>query len=129
MTPKLETKIAAGVLLSLLVVGTVCVLSYQSVHEARATSRLVAHTYQVLTQLDAAVGNLTDAEAGTRGYLLTGEESYLERQGKNFMDGRAALQDLGRLTRDDASQQARIASLTGKFDHKVAFLEETTQLR
>ena len=129
MTEKLETKIAAVALVSFIVVGAVCALSYRSVHEARATSRMVAHTYEVLTELNAAVGNLTDAEAGTRGYLLTGDNSYLERQTKNFVKSRAALRELAGSTRDDAAQQARLASLRQKFEDKIAFLEETTRLR
>ena len=129
MSEKLETKIAAVALLSFIVVGAVCALSYRSVHEARATSRMVAHTYEVLTELNAAVGNLTDAEAGTRGYLLTGDNSYLGRQTKNFVKSRAALRELAGSTRDDAAQQARLASLRQKFDDKIAFLEETARLR
>ncbi len=121
MAAKLETKIAAGALVTFVVVGTVCLLSYQSVHEARVTSRMVAHTYQVLTQLHAAVGDLTDAEAGTRGYLLSGESSYLGRQTENFREGRAAMQELTALTREDTVQQGRIASLRQKSTTKSPF--------
>ena len=36
------------------------------------------HTYEVLNSLDETVGQLSDAETGQRGYLLTGDETYLE---------------------------------------------------
>ena len=36
------------------------------------------HTYEVLNSLDETVGLLSDAETGQRGYLLTGDEAYLE---------------------------------------------------
>ena len=49
MGGKLETKVAVGGLLTFLVVAIVCVISYQTVREANATSRTVARTYQVLT--------------------------------------------------------------------------------
>ncbi len=129
MAAKLETKIAIGALLTALVIAAVCVLSYWSVREADETSRLVAHTYEVLTQLEAALGNLTEAEAGTRGYLLTGENSYLETQEENFANARGALDGLAGFIRGNAVQEARLASLRQKFEQKIAFLIETTQLR
>ncbi len=129
MRAKLETKIAAAALLTLLVIGAVCLLSYQRVRQANETARMVAHTYEALTQLNAALAALTDAEAGVRGYLLTGESSYLERQEKNFIDSSASLQNVATLTHDNPAQQTRVASLKQKFDQKIAFLKEATQLR
>jgi signal transduction histidine kinase/CHASE3 domain sensor protein len=129
MRAKLETKIAAGALLTVLVIGAVCVLSYQRVREANETSRMVAHTYEALTQLNAAVGTLTDAEAGVRGYLLTGQTSYLGRQERNFIVAHASLQYLAALIHDNPVQQTRLASLRQKFDEKIAFLKEAIELR
>ena len=33
------------------------------------------HTYEVLNSLDETIGQLSDAETGQRGYLLTGDET------------------------------------------------------
>ena len=53
-------------------------LSYQSL-QARATAvRSVNHTNEVRLQLNLLLSDLTDAETGQRGFLLTGLEPYLE---------------------------------------------------
>ena len=46
--------------------------------EVRDSVRLVTHTLQVERQFDLARTLLTDAETGQRGFLLTGDESYLQ---------------------------------------------------
>jgi len=38
----------------------------------------VAHTFEVLQNLDLVLSSLTDAETGERGYVLTGTATYLE---------------------------------------------------
>ena len=38
----------------------------------------MAQTHEVIVGLDAVLSNLRDAETGQRGYLLTGDERYLE---------------------------------------------------
>src|SRR5438067_12388355 len=40
-------------------------------------SRWVQHTYNVIDALDDLLGAARDAELGQRGYLLTGDSSYL----------------------------------------------------
>ena len=39
---------------------------------------LVTHTHEVLSALDDVFGYVKDAETGQRGYIITGDESYLE---------------------------------------------------
>src|SRR5213080_111747 len=41
------------------------------------TGRWVFHTHDVLRQIDAIQSTLVDADAGERGYLLTGDDAYL----------------------------------------------------
>ena len=43
------------------------------------SGRWVIHTREVLNALDELVASVRDAEAAQRGYLLTGDESYLHR--------------------------------------------------
>src|SRR5258708_30914190 len=52
--------------------------SYQNTARFAEASEWRKHTYEVLRNLDETVAPLVDAENGQRGYLLTGEESYLE---------------------------------------------------
>ncbi|WP_432545642.1 methyl-accepting chemotaxis protein [Kineococcus sp. SYSU DK004] len=89
----------------------------------------VAHTHEVLDALDAVTGSLKDAETGQRGYLVTGEERYLEP----WTTGqRAAVEELDRvasLTADNAGQQERVQELRPLVDAKFAEMQQTIDLR
>ena len=73
--------IASIVVFAILVLVAVVALAW--VHDVNTrrlleTTRLVEHSQVVLTELEAALSSVKDAETGQRGYLLTGQPSYLE---------------------------------------------------
>jgi len=47
--------------------------SYRNTADSLRLAQWREHTYEVLNSLDNAVGRLSDAETGQRGYLLTGK--------------------------------------------------------
>jgi two-component system sensor histidine kinase EvgS len=61
-----------------LLVLLVAVLSFWSFRQTEAAAELRKHTYAVINRADALQSELTDAETGERGYLLTGNEAFLE---------------------------------------------------
>ena len=62
-------------LASLIVIGAV---SYQSTGRLMETASWVARTHKILENLEAVLSALKDAESGQRGFIITGEERYLE---------------------------------------------------
>ena len=76
--PLLPGAAAAGFATALVAVGVIAWFSYES---QRATGELrarVTHTVSVVDGLQSLKAMLVDAETGQRGYLITGEEAYLE---------------------------------------------------
>ena len=59
------------------IVAVVGLASYTGINRARAARELVWHTRQVIETSFATLAAFQDAETGQRGFLLTGEESYL----------------------------------------------------
>ena len=87
------------------------------------------HTYEVLRTLEGTVAGVVDAETGQRGYLLTGDEAYLDTY-------REATNNLGQITRhlkdltsDNPNQQKRIQTLEPLIEKKLAELQRTIDLR
>ncbi|MFO1341237.1 MAG: CHASE3 domain-containing protein, partial [Burkholderiaceae bacterium] len=78
--PKLAMPL--GWMLGFAVAGTLLVLqalvSYVSVQANRQISAELATTNEVLDRLQMILSGLKDGETGQRGYLLTGDEAYLE---------------------------------------------------
>jgi PAS domain S-box-containing protein len=89
----------------------------------------VAHTHEVLAALEGVLATLTDAETGQRGYLLTGDERYLQPYDdalKRVADEVTHLRDL---TRDNPDQQRRFPRLQEAIDRKLRELARTVELR
>jgi methyl-accepting chemotaxis protein len=122
-------KLAAGFGLALAVLIAVGSLSYWSLARLIDNSTWQTHTYEVLTELEALLSLLKDAETGQRGFLLTGEESYL----KPYHDAKGgigrALERLKDLTRDNPDQRPRLEALKARSDDKLQELQQTIELR
>jgi hypothetical protein len=73
----IEKKTLIGFGLASTVLVGINVLAYWSFNKHRQTADWLAHTYQVQQKIELTHAELTEAETGQRGYLLTGEESYL----------------------------------------------------
>ena len=67
-----------GVGLALFAVALSAFFIYGSLQTRRAAADRVSHTLEVLRQAETVLSSLKDAETGQRGFLLTGEERYLE---------------------------------------------------
>ena len=72
------TKIGAGITLALIILVIIGTVSYQSTSSLLEASTSVEHTYEVIHDVEQVIGSLNTAETGQRGYIITGEERYLE---------------------------------------------------
>jgi len=103
--------------------------SYRNTVTFSDASEWRKHTYEVLRNIDAVEAGLVDAETGQRGYLLTGEESYLEPYHTAVKDINHTIASLKSLTSDNPNQQRRIQSLEPLVDDKLTELQLTVDLR
>jgi CHASE3 domain sensor protein len=89
----------------------------------------VDHTFRVLGAIDASLLLLQDAETGQRGFIITGDDSYLAP----FQAGRdkipSALDDLAALVADNATHLPRIESLRRLSGVKLSELQDTIATR
>ena len=76
--------------------------SYRQIDEAAA---LRMHTAVVLSDANSLMAELVDAETGQRGFLLTGDEAYLQPYLKVREGLEARLQALRKLTTVEAAQK------------------------
>src|SRR5258707_15772476 len=74
----LEKRILAGFIICSLILLVVAVISFKNSEKFIDTNQWVNHTHEVLYQLDQVLVNAVDAETGERGFIITGNESYLE---------------------------------------------------
>ena len=104
-------------------------LSYRYNILLRENRDLVVHTYQVINAIDGLLIRLEDAETGQRGYIITGDASYLAPYERTSVDLPNALAALDRLVADNHPQVSRVASLRTAVTAKIDELGTTIVLR
>jgi methyl-accepting chemotaxis protein len=76
-----------------------------------AAQDMNVHTYKVMDEADAMLAALIDIETGSRGYMLTGVDSFLEPLTKGRQSFDTHWHTIKDLTADNASQQRRLDAL------------------
>jgi CHASE3 domain sensor protein len=122
-------KIAAGFTLAFVLLVAVGAVSYQSITSLTRTSYEVAHAHVVLEHLTTTLSLLKDAETGQRGFVITGDEAYLEPYDHALGALPATLKELRQLTADDVAQQRRIDQAEPMVAEKLAELKRTIESR
>lgn len=89
MQQSLKSNLRIGLGLSLLVLFTSSLASWVSITNLIRSSDLVARSNEIIFTLDNVISAVKDAETGQRGYLLTGDNVFLEPYngaGENVLD-------------------------------------------
>jgi signal transduction histidine kinase len=118
-----------GFALSCVILAFVGVASHHRLSELREASRAVEHTHEVRTELERVLSLLNDAEAGQRGFLLTGAVAYLELYKVALASLPTRLEHLRQLTADNPRQQERLAALDALIQQKMTELSATIAAR
>ncbi len=110
----------------LLAIGVATLVAYARV---RAMGEMVVRAHGVIEAADRVSADLTDAETGQRGYLLTGREVYLAPYRRAAAALAADTVSLRRQTADNPQEAARLRRLLPVLDRKMGELEQTIELR
>ncbi len=122
-------RITMGFGLAIVLLLALAFASYRSTKSFQDTSDLRQRSHQVLLKLEAVRILLLNAETGQRGYLLVGEDSYLEPYRSATREVDQTLRDLRALTADNPTAQARLGRLDPLVRMKLDELAETVALR
>jgi methyl-accepting chemotaxis protein len=123
------TKIGTGYAAALAMFIVVGTLFYQSLNKLIDVGDWVTHTHKVLEELNSTLQALTDAETGQRGFILTGDEAYLEPYRTGISVVRQYLDDVRFLTQDNASQQRRLDTLDPMVNQRLKSLADLLDLQ
>jgi PAS domain S-box-containing protein len=105
------------------------VISYHNTNQLIKNEERVVQTVQVLEQLESTLSTLKDAETGQRGYILTGDEAYLQPYQDAITRLDRQLASLKPLTADHPEQQRRLAILEQQARNRLKIIRQTITLR
>ncbi|HEX4024187.1 MAG TPA: response regulator [Steroidobacteraceae bacterium] len=121
--------VLAGFVLAAVAVVLIAYFSFQSLQQRTRTADGVTHTLQVTEALQGLLSTMTGAETGERGYLLTGNETYLELYTNARAEVAGEIVDLRRLAAGNDAQQQRIDTLEQLATSKIDAMTQTIALR
>lgn len=122
-------------LLPVLLVGAMCLvavntwLAFNAVEALERGQFWVQHTYQVIAQVERIMSAAKDAETGERGYLITGDERYLEPYVTAQKELPEEMQAFEALTADNPNQQERIRVMRTREAVRMALLQKAIDMR
>lgn len=122
-------KIASGYLVALLILIVIGFIGVRNSANLLENGAAVEHTLDVLRELQAILSELQDAETGQRGYIITGEDRYLEPYNSGAQNVFTMVRNAREETIDNPLQQQRIDSLEPRIEEKLAELQLTIDLR
>jgi diguanylate cyclase (GGDEF)-like protein len=108
--------------------GTFIFFSLRTLIES---NRKVSHTLKTINGLEHLLVHLTELEISERGYVITGDERYLEPYFSELSpDGiQQQLMDLRQLSVDDPVLQSSLTSLVPLVTKKILFMQQVINLR
>ncbi len=125
---KVTRKFIAWLCAAALLVALVVVPSFRAFGQLREAAEARKHTFEAIIRSDALLSALRDAETGQQGYLLTGNEAFLQPY-LAVSDGvRGQLQELRRSTQIP-SARAHLEAVTPLMDAKLAEMAQAIDLR
>lgn len=122
-------KIGVGFLLSILILVVVGLITFRNTKELVATTEARRHANEVLGEIHRISYLLKDAETSQRGFVITGEDRYLEPYTVAARLLPTELAALRRLTSDNPNHQPRLVRLGEAMQAKLDELKETIELR
>ena len=111
-----------------LIVGT-SLLAFFSLRQLLTVGSSVDRTQEILFQLEHVNSLLKDANTAQRGFILTGDEQYLEPYRAALDQREAAIDKLRALAADSPATSGRVAQLERLIDEQLVTLARAVPLR
>jgi len=124
----LPIKTFAGFVGAILAVVAICLFSYRSLEDRSEAARRVNQTIEALGRLEGLLSILKDAETGQRGYLVTGNDAYLEPYNSALLALPRELDRARVSVLNDPAQQQRLATAKTLIDEKLKELRQTVEM-
>ncbi|WP_232281889.1 CHASE3 domain-containing protein [Roseobacter sp. SK209-2-6] len=105
---KTKTKVILAAVFPLVLVAGVGTMTIYDLQKMEKTSGWVNHTQKVLQASEGIVASAVDMETGLRGYLLAGQEEYLEPYTAGSERAFQALENLRQTVSDNPTQVERL---------------------
>jgi signal transduction histidine kinase len=120
----LKARIRSGYIIAFLFLLVSYFLIFYIIQQLVQGTEAVAHTYTIINKLESLKAEITDAETGVRGYLITKKERFLEPYDNAIRVIPVIYKDVKMLTQDNSYQQNKLDTLNMLIGKKLEYLNE-----
>jgi len=119
----------AGLAGALLLLATIAIVSVRHIDSLVDGGLRVSRTHAVIGEIEETLADLQDAETSQRGFLLTGDERFLDPYIAAVARLPAQIRELREITADSPEQQAAVTRLETMATQKLVALKEGIEQR
>jgi len=129
MKMSLSQKILTGFIACTVILVVVAVFSFRNTEKFTDSNQLVNHTHEVLDEFNQILTATVDAQTGVRGFVITGNEAFLDPYNKSRQNIVEHLEKLKKLIVDNPAQQKNIEALQDQLNANSKFQENLIAIR
>ncbi|MES2922686.1 MAG: PAS domain S-box protein [Verrucomicrobiota bacterium] len=121
--------IVAGFLLALLLLAGVAAISFRSTMRMTADAERVEHSHEVMAVIEKLVKTVSYDAVSHRGFLITGDESFLAKHPQTILDRDTAMEQLKTLIADNPFQRQHLTALAAGIAEREQLAKNHVELR
>jgi len=122
-----EKRITIFLFLAAIILVSVVVSFYYNTKKVKANSDLVVHTQEALRKSNAVLLDVLNIETGLRGYLLSGNQIFLEPYSNAVKTVKPNIAGLANYIFDNPSQRMRVYTLKVAVDKRLTFTKNAIE--
>ncbi|GGI82265.1 diguanylate cyclase [Legionella impletisoli] len=104
-------------------------VSYKQIQILADASQSVVHTYKVIDHINSALYRTVELESQQRGYLISGQEHFLEDFAEDVQDLKQELNQLDQLTAENKEQNKRVQAFIILVEERIDILSRVVLLK
>lgn len=125
----LGKKILIGFVFCVFILFGVSLFSFKNSEKFVSTNEWVNHTHEVLYEFEQIMAYSSDAETGSRGFIITGDRAFLEPYSDARLKIFQHISVVKELTKDNPVQQRNVENLEKLVTKKMDQLDQSIELR
>ena len=124
-----KAKIRLSFLAAFVCIGFFVLITYRNMLLTESESRHINYAVEKLLKLDAIQADLQDIESGQRGFIITGEEKFLDDYYTGLNNLKQDTLVLKSLAKKDSLHQSNYATLLALVNQKISQTKYSVELR
>jgi len=124
-----EMNALVSLVLTLLLLSVIVWMNFTGVMQISSNADQLFHTNEIKGVIQTLNEHLVDVETGERGYIITGNEAYLEPYEHGLSVVNKYRVELARLLADEPSELGKLAVLNKRLDLKIKVSQSNVQAR